>query len=844
MRHEDRKALKQNIVSMPRDEEREIEIHGGAGELGKKVFKVTQWKGKCKRYFNRYFKTSSVILVPSDSDRIMDALSFLCSDNESRGFVFRNYNIAEHLEFLGYDKNSLIAKLGGIQMSKNMSYIAYIEQKNVVFLCEKVEKGLHMHQCLKNVATKVKYFLTLFDKEIQGSRVTIVGILIIEEEEQRESVKCSFCHLFSPSHKKFESPTTFKDLWNSIESYEGWWDLANPTNPKKQEKLFNDLAAEISCFMAVHEKSLPDLTEVKSQQFRQSHFLYTRQQMNILFSDTKHVVIQGSYGSGKSMLGLKKLEVIWENCKEDEKIVYINFDNKSNLHYLMEKNVKEYVGILPNKIKRINRIQNILKSPDRLIYLCRNSAGENLSTILQETVSLNTGTSAIAKITYHLIIEEYDGETLTYDEAAKITKLVKDGGLMESSIILLAQPLMKKRSWSIGNENYERESGMFGELENTFKIVKLEEVLRCSNEICEITKSTQSFVRDKESVFNTKMDNLSFEQRQQREGNENHMVLPSVLESNYSETGTAGAKPETLTNQKVISNFDERIYRAMDLDQAFKRSAPLENINAAEDKIVSKFDFLCEPRQGVEIKGIKPSLIEFSDIDLARDILVSSLALVLKKSIGRNKMLTVLHMADEQPEILAMAIQLMTKLDERFSCSHDIRAYLNKKKESRMIFSSSYRSVNGMEFDHVVIVVSQSEYYLKPYIPQAVSRCTYDLTFVLMPKDKLSIENGSLCEPSNVSSRTRNDEVKETVASMIEELKRRCLLKQVVVAECKACGNHSDCCSISNETDNKETFLVHTHSDKYKEYFSHLTDHAQLKEQAHGTSDRADVYAK
>ena len=177
-------------------------------------------------------------------------------------------------------------------------------------------------------------------------------------------------------------------------------------------------------------------------------------------------------------------------------------------------------------------------------------------------------------------------------------------------------------------------------------------------------------------------------------------------------------------------------------------------------------------------------------------------------------------MADEQPKVLTLAIQLLEKLDESFSYLHDIEAYFHKKKQSRIIFCSSFRSVNGMEFDLVVTVVSQSEYYLTYWMPLVISRCAHDLTFVLLPKDELRIENGSLHEPANVSSRPRNDKVKETVGSMMEELKRECLLKQVVVAECKACEHNSDCSSISNETKNKETFLVHTHSDKYKEYLS------------------------
>ena len=49
----------------------------------------------------------------------------------------------------------------------------------------------------------------------------------------------------------------------------------------------------------------------------------------------------------------------------------------------------------------------------------------------------------------------------------------------------------------------------------------------------------------------------------------------------------------------------------MDLDQAFKRSAPLQESKTARSKIVSKFGFLSEPKQGVDIKGLKPNLIEF-----------------------------------------------------------------------------------------------------------------------------------------------------------------------------------------------------------------------------------------
>ena len=94
-----------------------------------------------------------------------------------------------------------------------------------------------------------------------------------------------------------------------------------------------------------------------------------------------------------------------------------------------------------------------------------------------------------------------------------------------------------------------------------------------------------------------------------------------------------------------------------------------------------------------------------------------------------------------------------------------------------------------MEFDHV-IVVSEFEYYLKYYLPQTISRTTYDLTLILLPKDKMNPKKWflqKLPKPSIWFSRSSDDETKETFENVIEEWKRQCLVKQVVVAECEAC---------------------------------------------------------
>ena len=851
MGNEDKKALKQIVASMPRDSDKEIEIHGGAGEIGIKIFKVVQWKTECENYFNRHFKTLPVIVVPSDSDRITKTLSSVCYDSNSRGFVFKSYDIVKNLDFLGYNKESLVENLGSVLTGNSISYIAYIEEKNAIFICEEVSSKIKVYQSSKILSVKVKYFLTLYNREIQESGVTVIGILIGEKGKIEKSVDCSFCHLFSASYKVFESPATFVSWLKTIGKYEGWWNLVKSASldsvkPKKQSScnLFEDLAAQILCFMAVQKKGI--LTDDKSYQFKQTYFLYTPQQMEIHFSTAKRVIIQGSYGSGKSLLGLKKLELIYKSLGREEKIIYVNFDHKSMLHFLMEKNAKTYAGILPGKIKRTNDIRGIVESSSQSVYVYHNSTGENLSEILQETSRLNMSTSEIAKIKYHLIIEEYDGETLCNDEATKIIDIIEGSELIESYIILLAQPIMKTRSCSSDKRSYEKETCMFHKLKNRFKIVKLEEVLRCSDEIRTITKSTQHFVQNKDSVFETKINKLSMEQRQQPKDNKKHMFSSSVQELNHTEVRTS-LIPETTRNEfNSFSKADKNVDHRMDIDQVMEKLSPLHKRKTANIKIVSKFGYTCEPKQGVDIKGTKPNLFEFSeDINLTNNIAVTSLALVLKDLLHKNERIAVLHMVDEQPEILGRTIELLRKLDKTFSYTQHIEKYLQKNKQSNMIFSGNYRIVNGMEFDHVVILFSRLEYYLKYYLPQAISRCTFDLTFVLLPKSKMNTKKVFLQKATNVFSRIGNEKTKETVANVIEDWKRENLVKQVVVAECKECGKNLGCYSISEETDNKHDnkilikFRVHTHSDQYQEYLSHLVDHTELEEQALGTDNSA-----
>ena len=79
-------SFEKSLASVPRDSENKIEIHRSAGELRIKIVKGE--KTKCNSYFNRYFKTSSIIVVPSDEDIIMNTLRSVCFDSIKVGVSF------------------------------------------------------------------------------------------------------------------------------------------------------------------------------------------------------------------------------------------------------------------------------------------------------------------------------------------------------------------------------------------------------------------------------------------------------------------------------------------------------------------------------------------------------------------------------------------------------------------------------------------------------------------------------------------------------------------------------------------------------------------------------------
>ena len=212
-------------------------------------------------------------------------------------------------------------------------------------------------------------------------------------------------------------------------------------------------------------------------------------------------------------------------------------------------------------------------------------------------------------------------------------------------------------------------------------------------------------------------------------------------------------------------------------------------------------------------EGGKPKLVEFpQNFQSGSHEAVIYLTLVLTEIISKNKRTTFLYLTEEQPELLTLTIQLFNAFFyDDISYTENIEEFLLDVGQKK-IFSSNFRSVNGMEFDHIVIFMNQSEYFLQFYLPQIINRCTYDLTFVSLPEGR---NWWALPKFEFISSK------KDTDTSMINQWIKESLVKCWKVVKCQKCkkdNNNSYC--ISNETDKMLIFGVHTDSDQYKAYRS------------------------
>ena len=191
--------------------------------------------------------------------------------------------------------------------------------------------------------------------------------------------------------------------------------------------LFEAVASKLVGFLAhlqfkISDKpALPVTVNNPVGNIKQAELLLDKYQMEIAYSDEKRILLTGNYGTGKTVVALKKLELLYEGLKEEEIIYYVNFAGKSQLHLeVMEKNkTKEKVKV----IKGGTSLSNIINSK-----------------ILPEEKKNNTKN-------VHLIVDEYDSQDLSKEESEILyDTLQQEEKFKHSTVLIAVQPIEINRT--------------------------------------------------------------------------------------------------------------------------------------------------------------------------------------------------------------------------------------------------------------------------------------------------------------------------------------------------------------------------------------------------------------
>ena len=223
----------------------------------------------------------------------------------------------------------------------------------------------------------------------------------------------------------------------------------------------------------------------------------TPEQSKIAYLPQKHLIIKGTYGSGKTVVACKKAELIARSMTKEDSLYYIICDSRSML--------KEEIQQHPE----INILHNIKQKPE--------------SALVEQILDSNSKNGKI-----NLIFDEFYGENLGEREVKKLNQQFKrNERLKDSHVIFIAQPFIMESEITdaVAKEN------MLKTLDSMSLPEVLSDNMRNPMAINRLVTATKSALEDQSMVYpdpNAKRKNSGSSHQRTTE-------IPSLYEIPYTE---------------------------------------------------------------------------------------------------------------------------------------------------------------------------------------------------------------------------------------------------------------------------------------------------------------------
>ena len=520
------------------------------------------------------------------------------------------------------------------------------------------------------------------------------------------------------------------DEFKDLPAFENWWKERETYFEKVSIKDINpdfikSFSAKITGTVAatfIYGKHIPTLTDKYDEQMINLAVLLTREQIDIVYSQDKHIIIKGGFGCGKTIVAAAMLEKISESLKNDEKLYYICYDSRSEL-------LNQMVNVAQNK-----EVANMTSF--------HNKERRNLSEIIKDILVKKESTRKV-----NFIVDEYDGEDLDESEAKSLNEIFNEW-LKNMFIVLIVQPIEKKRV--INNIPQKRNKS---ELLENMKVYQLTRVMRNSVEIHNLVKLTTDVLRKQQTVFIHQEDKKTKSEPKIRVRNESVSAANTVTKSrnpglhitaklpsrrrdvNQYRKEILGLNevkftPESVKGTRYRDDYSEEnpSIPKLGLDEA---QALLEAMTGTSDggvKTISEFRFAAADKTGHKIRSKKPTFFELGARSDFQKV-ISLIAIFEEREIDRSEQ--VVHHFDtgsnEIPDIFFFTFAHHFKIQDKVT-----KKYEEFKSPEKSILVCSHPTFRGLEHPKITVVIERDIYYVQHYLVEALARCTSDLCVVVL----------------------------------------------------------------------------------------------------------------
>ena len=790
-RYENEQSVIAKTIFEYKFKQESLEVYIGANT--KENLTYAKWEKRCKDLLNTFFSrdsiSSGVILFPDVDialhrqvcqietwERVMNTLNAWCkwlSPNDATGLIIRNYDIKNHFGFRQIKEDEIQEKLT-FKNSKSMFSFQESDKRFLVFnpslqviiiirLVELLEGELKLlKKEVDYCIDEVNFLCFLLKDVLENTGVIVTGLVVYLGENAHIQSGCEDCHNIVVPFAIFKSAETFNIFWKHFAKTNSFEDL-EIIERKDKTNSFQSVASKILGYLAhlqfvmFEEPMLPVKKYSATSNIEQAELLLDRYQMEIAYSNDKRLWLQGNYGTGKTIVALKKLELLLKSLKDREVIYYVNYAMKSRLDFVIKQKFKNQ-----ENVKAIR-------------------GGFSLSTILRTQIlpkERDIGTRGI-----HLIVDEYRSEDLSTDEAKSLGQILREEAkFKESTVLIAAQPITIDRVDKFYDKNVvkkefsERKHELDKLIQITgMKVRTLNNVMRTTVQINNLIQTTQQYLNNKSNQYVHKGNPPTMKNRVQKSLSNLTKKAGSVLSSSLrrfssdsskhvtnispcefkkvndhlyekkfnTNSSNLNSKPSSSvsansgdSSNPVISNPPLKPQKIIHVDELFSLMQPETSVKESNyQETLIKYTYPCNSRIGHNITGPLPQLIkleESADDFEQVALIVAVLDKIIKPADTKSKRTVVIHFEPNDPPPWLWSLFETEKYFSNLTMTVDLEKFLIDTSEN-LVLVKNLSFLKGLEFSNVLLILESNQHYQRQFIPEAIARCRSNLSILIKP---------------------------------------------------------------------------------------------------------------